>query len=313
MSKSIGNAPWVAIDWGTSNLRGWVFDAQDRPVAALVSDQGMNNLESPAAFEAALHALLRAHLPEHGAAALPVLCCGMVGARQGWVEAPYVATPCAVPTLAQSVQPAGCDARLDVRIVPGVMQRTPADVMRGEETQIGGFLAGCPAFDGVLCLPGTHSKWVHISAQEIVSFRSFMTGELFALLSGASVLRFSVGGSAADRGWALPAFAQAVADAMAAPQSFAAQLFALRAATLLTSCTPQETRARLSGLLIGLELAGARPYWLGREVVLIGDSAVAAPYEAALRLQGAQPRRFDGETAVIEGLRAARQQPGAAL
>jgi hypothetical protein len=73
--------------------------------------------------------------------------------------------------------------------------------MRGEETQIAGFLAQNPGFDGVLCLPGTHTKWVHISAGEVVSFRSFMTGELFATVGPHSVLRHSVG-----EGWDDAAF-----------------------------------------------------------------------------------------------------------
>jgi 2-dehydro-3-deoxygalactonokinase len=86
------------------------------------------------------------------------------------------------------------DPRLRVSILPGLKQAVPPDVMRGEETQIAGFLAAAPGFDGVLCLPGTHAKWVQISAEEVVSFRTFMTGELFDLLSTQSVLRHSIAG-----------------------------------------------------------------------------------------------------------------------
>ena len=122
-----------------------------------------------------------------------VIACGMVGARQGWAEAAYRPCPCPPPGLAEATRVTARDARLDVFVLPGVRQDTPPDVMRGEETQIAGFLAGRPDFDGVLCLPGTHAKWVRISAGEIVSFQTFMTGEMYQLLASQSVLTRSLG------------------------------------------------------------------------------------------------------------------------
>ena len=89
------------------------------------------------------------------------------------------------------------DPRLVVRILPGLSQDDPPDVMRGEETQIAGLLAREPDFDGIACLPGTHTKWAHVSAGEVVSFASYMTGELFGLLAATSVLRKTL----AEDGW----------------------------------------------------------------------------------------------------------------
>ena len=88
-------------------------------------------------------------------------------------------------------------------------QSKPADVMRGEETQISGYLAQNPNFNGSICLPGTHTKWVQISAGEIVSFRTFMTGELFNIISKHSILRHSV-----DEGWDEKAFLESVSEGM---------------------------------------------------------------------------------------------------
>ena len=112
-----------------------------------------------------------------------VLICGMAGARGGWAEAPYAAVPCA-PGPASFARAPTRDPRLAVRILPGLRQDTPADVMRGEETQLAGLLAAEPGFEGIACLPGTHTKWAHVSAGEVVSFASYMTGEIFALLAG---------------------------------------------------------------------------------------------------------------------------------
>lgn len=278
---------WIAVDWGTSHLRAWLMDADDQVLERRQSDAGMARL-AQTEFAGALEALV-------GAFDGPVVACGMVGARQGWAEAPYATTPCAPPS-ARAATRVG-----NVHILPGVQQGQPADVMRGEETQIAGYLALEPEFDGILCLPGTHTKWVHISAGEIVSFRTAMTGELFALLSEHSVLRHSVG-----EGWAPDAFAAGVSDALSKPESLAAQLFNIRAAGLLQGTEPDAARARLSGLLIGAELAAMRPYWLGQAVALIGATGLSEAYASALSLQGVTAQIVEDETMTLNGLIAAR-------
>jgi 2-dehydro-3-deoxygalactonokinase len=183
------------------------------------------------------------------------------------------------------------------------MQHT--DVMRGEETQIAGFLARHPDFDGVLCLPGTHTKWVRISAGEIVSFQTFMTGEMFDLLSCQSVLRHSVG-SVGD--WDASAFETAVSDAISHPAMMATKLFQLRASDLLEGATPAANRARMSGLLIGMELAAAKPYWLGQDVALVGAPKLNEIYASALTAQGLIPAQFTGDEMTLLGLTAAYQE-----
>ncbi len=289
---------WIAADWGTTHLRVWIFGPRGEQIAALSSADGMGRL-SPEQFEPALLSLIDTYLRE--GRQTPVIACGMVGARQGWVEAPYDAAPCPPPGANSAILAPVDDPRLTVRILPGVSQSKPADVMRGEETQIAGYLAQNPGFDGVICLPGTHTKWAHISAGEIVSFRTFMTGELFSLLSERSVLRHGI----SSDGWDGAAFAEAIDDAMARPQTLAADLFSIRASALLESLPPATARARLSGFLIGLELAGARPYWLGQHVILIGAETLSNLYSAALMAQGTQAELAGGDAMTLAGLTAA--------
>ncbi|WP_368345586.1 2-dehydro-3-deoxygalactonokinase [Pelagovum sp. HNIBRBA483] len=289
------NADWIAVDWGTSTLRAWLMAADGTVLERRRSDSGMGAL-AHAEFEPALLALIGDALSCDRV--IPVVCCGMVGSRQGWAEAPYASVPCAPPGIAQATQVAGSDPRIAAFILPGIKQNSPADVMRGEETQIAGVLAADPDFDGILCLPGTHTKWVHISAGEIVSFRTFMTGEMFALLSGQSVLRHSV----AAEGWDEDAFENAVSDAMSRPERVAAALFSLRAETLLNGLSGASARACLSGLLIGTELAAARPYWLGQAVRIVGAEAIAAPYLAALQAQAADVTAIADEEITLRGL-----------
>jgi len=293
---------WIAIDWGTTNMRGWVMSGQD-VVASVDGGAGMNTL-APEGFEPELLRHTAPYLARAGTT--PVVICGMAGARQGWQETPYISVPVEPFDPARAVRVKTHDDRLDVRILPGLSQQSPPDVMRGEETEIAGYLAGDPDFDGILCLPGTHTKWVHISAREVVSFRTAMTGELFDLLGHQSVLRHSVAGD----GWDEPAFLAAIDEAMSRPAGVAAELFGIRANDLLTETDAKVARARLSGLLIGAELAAMRPYWLGQRVVLVGAPTLAGRYHAALGAQGAMAEMAPTRDLALNGLIAAYRKMG---
>lgn len=287
---------WIAVDWGTSNLRAFAIGPAG-VLAEAASGDGMGTLARDG-FEPALLRLIEPWL----SGPVEVIACGMAGSRQGWHEAPYRAVPCApVDATTLTWVPTG-DARLRLRIVPGLKQASPADVMRGEETQIAGVLALRRGFDGVLCLPGTHSKWVHVSAGEVVSFQTCMTGELFALLSGQSVLRHGMAGEGFDEA----SFDAALSDALSRPERLAARLFGIRAEGLLSGLAPAAARARLSGLLIGIELAATKPYWLGQPVTIIGADRLSGLYARALAAQGVAAQAIPAAEATLAGLALAR-------
>ena len=287
-----GRADWIAVDWGTSNLRAWAMRADGSVLAEAASDQGMGRLK-PQEFEPALRALVAGwtgHRPAR------VIACGMVGARQGWVEAPYGPVPGQPLGAGLTRAPSGAD--LEVGIIPGLAQADPPDVMRGEETKVAGFLSQNPGWDGVLLLPGTHPKWILLSAGEVVGFRTSLTGEMFAALSAHTVLRHSV----TTEGWDDAGFAEGVAEGTARPEALMNRLFGLRAEALLRGLSPEAARARLSGLLIGLDLAGARGWWLGQRVCLLGAGTLARTYGAALAQQGVAAETADAEGATLAGL-----------
>ncbi|WP_290689122.1 MULTISPECIES: 2-dehydro-3-deoxygalactonokinase [unclassified Haematobacter] len=286
---------WIAADWGTTNLRLWAMAADDRVLARRASEEGMGRL-SPECYEQALIRMVGDWLPE--GRVTPVLICGMAGARQGWVEAGYRPVPAHPLGLPLTRVPTS-DPRISVTILPGLSQESPADVMRGEETQIAGALALRPGLAGPLCLPGTHSKWAEVEAGRVIRFTSYPTGELFALLSEKSVLRHGLTGEGED--WS--AFDAAVAATIAAPARVWAELFPLRAAFLLHGLPAAAGRSRLSGLLIGAELAAAEPRG---EVTLIGAGPLMRRYARALRIAGVTTRQIEAEDAVLAGLSAAR-------
>src|SRR5690348_15091302 len=229
--------------------------------------------------------VLRHHLARLGAPdGLPVLICGMAGARQGWREAPYLKTPTRLEALHEgAIRP---DAPGDIRILPGVAQARAdrPDVMRGEETQLLGVTE--PDFTGVVCIPGTHSKWIRIERGHVVEFSTYMTGELFSVISQHSILAHAVdaaGPSPADN----QPFREGLASALATPSALTASLFRLRAAQLLDFEARGDGASRLSGLLIGTEIADARErHGASRSLRLIGAGPLGELYKAALNAQG---------------------------
>ena len=298
MTQTHIKADWIAVDWGTSNMRAWAMSASGTILAEAGSDQGMGKLDRND-FEPALLAVVQDWID----GPTQVIACGMVGSRQGWVEAPYATVPCA--TLPEGlVKAPTTHPDLTVHVIPGIKQTTPADVMRGEETQVTGFLARNKNWDGVICLPGTHTKWVHISADEVVSFQTFMTGELFDVIAHHTVLRHSI----ADDGWNDAAFAQGLDMGLARPERLAARLFSLRANGLLNDMAGTAARAQLSGLLIGTELAAAKPYWLGQQIAVIGETKLAKLYVDALATQAAPATQVHAATITLAGLTAAYQR-----
>lgn len=286
---------WIAADWGTTNLRVWARDDAGRTVEHRQSGKGMGSLTREE-FEPALLELVADLLPAAGR--IPVIVCGMAGSRQGWQEAPYRPAPCTPPSLPEATRVTTRDPRLDVRILPGIKQMDPADVMRGEETQIAGFLADCPNHTGTLCLPGTHTKWVALENGRVERFQTFMTGESFALYSGHSVLRHGLSTSGLDE----EAFKTAVARLLEAPSCFAAELFGVRAASLIAGQTPAQASGRLSGILIGAELAAVRDSFDLASVTLLGSEGIAGSYRTALACLGHGARLLDVETITLKGL-----------
>jgi 2-dehydro-3-deoxygalactonokinase len=192
------------------------------------------------------------------------------------------------------------DPRLDVSILPGLSQSSPCDVMRGEETQIAGLLAEQPDFDGVLCLPGTHTKWVRVSAGHITAFRTAMTGELFDLIATRSTLS-----AFTAEGWDDTAFDREAARALRFTGALAADLFSLRAEGLLSGHPEGAGRARLSGRLLGSEVAAMRRIWPGIPITLLGEPTLCALYARVLNADRVEAEIRDGAALTLAGLRAA--------
>ncbi|RLP23714.1 2-dehydro-3-deoxygalactonokinase [Mesorhizobium sp. YM1C-6-2] len=307
----------AAVDWGTSSFRLWLLDAAGAVLAERRSGEGMLT-----AGAEGFGPILEKHLAAVGAPdSLPVVVCGMAGARQGWIEAPYVTLPAGLDGILAGAVPVpgqgsgqGSDRTRKIRILPGLAQRNAnePDVMRGEETQLAGVLPLFASGRHVICMPGTHSKWVEAEGGVIAGFRTWLTGELFSVLSKQSILRHSLGDNVAPALPDTPAFVAACTDALAQGGDIGPSLFRIRAATLLQDLRPADAAAKLSGLLIGAEIASARQLFdlPAGEVILVASGPLGTLYAAALRLAGCAVLQADADDAVRTGLFEAAKRLG---
>ena len=280
----------IAVDWGTSNFRAFRINAAGAMVARCSSPQGILRV-GKGNFETALRAEVAAWLEEgedH------ILLCGMVGSRQGWVEADYLRCPVGIEELAASlVRVPFFGAK--VLLVPGVMGPAAADVpelMRGEETAAMGILdVGAGA--GLVCFPGTHSKWIELSDRGIVSFTTSMTGDVYSALCKCTILeRTMTNGTATDEA----AFRDGVLRS-ADSGGLLHHLFGVRTRVLMGQLREEASASYLSGLLIGHEVRATMPH--GARVVLVGAAQLCGLYVQAIEACGGEAAPAEEDAAAL--------------
>lgn len=281
----------IGLDWGTTSLRAYLFDVAGQVLARRASGAGIMSLARPDGFDAAFEAACGDWLD--GAPELPAIAAGMVGSAQGWREAPYVDTPAAVDALVGGIVRVATSRGTMLHIVPGVIERGELpNVMRGEETQIVGALAGDPELGAngaalLVGLPGTHAKWADVQGERIEAFHTFMTGELFAALRNHTILGRTMAEPAQPD---IEAFLRGVIVAKNDDHAgLLATIFSTRTLGLTAQLQAEQQPDYLSGLLIGHELSGvqallaARDSTLGSETLrLIGEVVLCERYRLAL-------------------------------
>jgi 2-dehydro-3-deoxygalactonokinase len=283
----------IALDWGTTSLRAYLFDAAGTVLATRATTAGIMNLPVPAeegGFDVALDEACGVWLGE--APSLPVLAAGMVGSAQGWVQAPYVETPASVQALVAGIVRVRAACGAEVAVVPGVLEPGALpNVMRGEETQIFGALGAssdAPVPRTLLVgLPGTHAKWVVVEGNRIARFYTFTTGEVYAALCAHTILgRTMKHPTEPDTA----AFLRGVTVAREQGcVGLLATAFSTRTLGLTGQLAADEQPDYLSGLVIGHELAGLEAALARRDVALagcapqlIGAEALCERYRLAL-------------------------------
>ncbi|MCM2341530.1 2-dehydro-3-deoxygalactonokinase [Rhodoferax sp.] len=287
----------LAVDWGTSSLRGAWLDARGQTVEERSFARGILTV-APGEFPSVFNACFGDWMQRPDAFCL---MSGMVGSKQGWLEAPYCTCPAGFTEVAAKlawVEPAR------VAIVSGLCCDNDGipDVMRGEETQIFGALQLLGLQEALLVLPGTHSKWVRVQAGQIQSFSTFMTGEFFALLRQHSILSRTL--PASDGDFDREAFDQGVTLALRS-SSLLHSAFSTRTLSLFDRLPAASLPSYLSGLVIGEEVR-AQTLPVHAEVVIIGSESLTQRYQRALALRDVSACRV-GSQATWAGLWAIAQ------
>ncbi|MFK0165765.1 2-dehydro-3-deoxygalactonokinase [Rhizobium sp. NPDC090279] len=295
---------YVAVDWGTSSFRLWLIGEDGSILAERRSGEGMTT-----AAQTGFARVLQAHLDAVSAPdAIPVIVCGMAGARQGWVEAGYIDTPTSLAAILTGAVAIPGQSR-DVRILPGLAQRSQEvpDVMRGEETQLLGAIAADARGEQLVCMPGTHSKWVRVLDGRVTGFSTFMTGELFDVITKHSILSHAVAG-AADLPADTKAFEAALKATFDRPALATNLLFTARSGQLLNGLTSAGAQALISGTLIGAEIAGGlASSGQNAAITLVASGRLQALYEDAFRTLSLTYKTIDADAAVRRGLSAAAE------
>ena len=289
-------AKLLACDWGSTHLRAWALDGRGEVVSHAEFPFGVNVIprgDAPRRLNDDVR-------PALGAEGLPALFCGAIGSNVGWRATPYVDCPAALTDIAAAL----ADVDTQVWIAPGLRCEGPVgvDVLRGEDVKALGWVGLDPARTKgrhLICEPGTHPKWLEIEDGRVARFLSAFTGELYAVLSSASILRsdgevrdlaiFDAGLAAAGDGDAL-----------------LNRIYTARSRVAGAGAGQATTGSYLSGVLIGAETA-ATPRLLGlagTPVVLLGEEPLRGLYARALARRDVAVTLAEGEAAALAGLTA---------
>ncbi|MEM5512001.1 2-dehydro-3-deoxygalactonokinase [Pseudoalteromonas sp. AS84] len=316
MSDNKSNLPaLIVVDWGSSNFRAFLVDGKGSILDTVNGEQGVLCIKNDC-LETVLLSYISGWLSKHKT---PIIMAGMVGGAIGWQDTGYVNAPANLGSMSAKLCKANNKAGLQISIVPGVkyvMENNVCDVMRGEEVQVfgavldveqtAGELSNQTLSETMFCLPGTHSKWVQVAKDTqrktvITSLSTFMTGEMFDLLTKQSILGEgleALGKTPTD----MPSFLKGVGVSQV-QSSLLSALFSARTLKLDKQLTLQNVPSYLSGLLIGAELAGIKSKLNDiKHVYLIGNSSLNTLYCEALKELGFTSSILSSATASTKGM-----------
>lgn len=284
----------IGVDWGTSNFRAFRFDSMGKVIERRSYPIGILKVRE-GKFAETLQDKVGDWISE---GETQVLLCGMVGSRQGWSEVNYLRCPVTIENLAKAIVKIPFTGA-EVMLIPGVMGEDPngvPEVMRGEETEAMGIVDTCGGF-GLVCLPGTHTKWIELRDRSIVSFLTCMTGDVFAALRRDTILSKLMNKEAPMDELSFLRGVNRSSDA----GGLLHHLFSVRTLALTGDLGEDATSSYLSGLLIGHEVRSAMP--AAAHVHLVGAVQLCKLYQQAIEACGGAATLED-EDAAARGLAA---------
>lgn len=292
-------AAYIAVDWGSSGFRAFLISDNGNILAEKTTAEGVLKIQN-GGFETVLRSNCGEWLKKYPE--MPFITGGMIGSRNGWQEVPYIPCPVSADDIRAQFTRVQDTDDLTILIGPGVSGENAygaPDVMRGEEIQIFGALALKSVEDTLLCLPGTHSKWCRVENGTITSLSTYLTGELYALLSEQS----SLAGLVNDQIRCEESFLSGI-EASRQPSGLLNNLFSIRASAMISEASHTSPASFLSGLVIGTELCAICDQTdVSAPVILVGNAILNQRYEAALNAFGIQAICVNSNDAFLAGIK----------
>lgn len=284
---------YLIIDWGTSNFRIFLMNNEDKLVKKKETEMGLLKVEN-GNFAKSLQNILTSWLPNYQN--LPIFMAGMVGSANGWHTVDYVETHSDIAKLSHGSFHFKLPWQAPATIIPGILHVNTAnntkDVMRGEEVQVFGLINKCGFNNLKAILPGTHSKHVNVSEGKITEVASYMTGELFSVISQHTIL----GKNLPPQQFDTEAFTLGVIEGQTA--QLTQVLFQVRTHQLFNRISASHVESYLSGLLIGNELQTVEK----QPIYLIGSPALCNKYQLACNILTIPTTYIDGDECFLSGM-----------
>ena len=289
---NLGKPDWIAIDWGTTNFRAWLIK-DDKIVKEINKPHGIRNIPNQN-FENIL--IKNIKLQKNNKKKIKIISCGMIGSKQGWHDTGYEKKINLKKNNLVKIKTK--NKNIDFYIVKGLSQNNPYDVMRGEETQILGFLKNNKFFSGFICLPGTHSKWIKIIRGKLINFKTYMTGELFEIITTNSILKHSI----EEKKINSKIFRNSIIKSQKNNFNFFDHLFEFRSRKLLSK-NKFYPRSELIAYLIGNEIKSNIKNIKNSKVIIIGSNYNSKLYSRAMKSLKIKNTIIDSKNITITGLK----------
>lgn len=290
-------AEFVGLDWGTSKLQAYAFDKAGNLLAFQKLAMGVGKA-SKVELENAVVRLAREWRPTKWYAS------GMIGSDLGWKQVPYLDCPADLYKVAGYLEGVRI-AEQTIFLVPGLkcqsMFQLP-DVMRGEELEVFGTLIHNTDLepDFLVCLPGTHTKWVICKGQQICTFSTAMSSELYDCLSQNSVLHSLLNANVEPD----ESFLQGVEHGANSGKGLTRLLFNIRAKALVQNYSEKQCSAYCRGVLIGHEIADISSQVSLNLIIVVGNQALSQLYSMALQHLNFQVKTTSSKDVLTSGYKA---------
>jgi 2-dehydro-3-deoxygalactonokinase len=292
-------AAFIAIDWGSNNFRAYIVSGEGLVLHRIKARQGVLRIREES-FAAVLKRLLGKWLNKYRYT--PIFLFGAIGSRQGWQEITHLEGPVGIEELTASVEKvANHQFERDIYLIPGVRitdnNTGLLDVIRGEEIQIVGALRTLPVEKvRYFCLPGLQTKWVKVVNDKIVDIHTFMTGEIFSVLSYHSSLAPFI----EQQAYSYEGFKEGIEQD---PSLFLHEFFNIRIKASQKKLHRHEIGSYLSGLLMHQEILGIQKMLPDmKKVTVVGLPWLISLYEQLLSMYGIECSGLRSDVAGILGV-----------